>query len=181
MAVRVEREHSVYWNQCYVLIHFIANILSKSSVPVYCMFVCFCVFVFLLWQYFCIYLFSVYKPALGYWSRVKRWTFQKLMTEHKLWKSLNPGVISKVDWVRSSRWTWSWIGLLLLPVTDVSKTNEDIAPQSLKVGRFYRRLLSPLPTLHVQTSVNFRSFAKLYLCTLKTCHLQIWQCYSLQS
>ena len=59
MAVRVEREHSVFWNQCYVLIHFIANILSKSSVPVYCLFVFACFF-FLLCQFFCIFLFSVY-------------------------------------------------------------------------------------------------------------------------
>ena len=35
---------------------------------------------------------------------------------------LNPGVISKVGWVWSSGWTWSWIGLLLLTVTDVSTT-----------------------------------------------------------
>ena len=39
--------------------HFIANILSKSSVPVYCLFVFACLF-FLLWQFFCIFLFSVY-------------------------------------------------------------------------------------------------------------------------
>ena len=52
MAVRVEREHSVFWNQCYVLIHFIVNILSKSSaVPVYCLFVFACFF-YLLWQFF---------------------------------------------------------------------------------------------------------------------------------
>ena len=63
MAVRVEREHSVFWNQCYVLIHFIANILSKSSVPVYCLFVFACFF-FLLWQFFCIFLFSVYSSLL---------------------------------------------------------------------------------------------------------------------
>ena len=37
-------------------------------------------------------------------------------------KGLNPGVISKVGWVRSSGWTLSWIGLLLLTVTDVSTT-----------------------------------------------------------
>ena len=38
-------------------------------------------------------------------------------------KGLNPGVISyKVGWAWLSGWTWSWIGLLLLTVTDVSKT-----------------------------------------------------------
>ena len=51
MAVRIEREHSVFWNQCYVPIHFIANILSKTSFPVYCLFVFACLF-FLLWQFF---------------------------------------------------------------------------------------------------------------------------------
>ena len=51
MVVRIEREHSVLWNQCYVLIHFIANILSKTSFPVYCLFVFACLF-FLLWQFF---------------------------------------------------------------------------------------------------------------------------------
>ena len=78
MAVRVEREHSVFRNQCYVLIHFIANILSKTSFPVYCL------FVFPFMAIFCIFLFSVYKPASEYWNRVKRWTFQKYITEHKL-------------------------------------------------------------------------------------------------
>ena len=78
MAVRVEREHSVFWNQCYVLIHFIVNILSKTSFPVYCL------FVFPFMAIFCIFLFSVYKPASEYWNRVKRWTFQKYITEHKL-------------------------------------------------------------------------------------------------
>ena len=39
MAVWIEGEHSVFWNQCYVLIHFIVNILSKTSFPVYCLFV----------------------------------------------------------------------------------------------------------------------------------------------
>ena len=34
---------------------------------------------------------------------------------------LNPGVISKVGWVWSSGWTQSWIGLLLLTVTDYDK------------------------------------------------------------
>ena len=58
----------------------IANILRKSSVPVYCLFDFACLF-FLLWQFFCLFLFSVYKPASEYWNRVKRWTFQK-MTEH---------------------------------------------------------------------------------------------------
>ena len=53
----------------------IANILSKSSVPVYCLFAFACFF-FLLWQFFCLFLFSVYKPASEYWNRVKRWTFQ---------------------------------------------------------------------------------------------------------
>ena len=43
--------------------HFIANILSKSSVPVYCLFVFACFF-FLLWQFFCIFLFSVYSSLL---------------------------------------------------------------------------------------------------------------------
>ena len=58
MAVRVERELRAP--------HFIANILSKSSaVPVHCLFVFDCFF-FLLWQYFWIFLISVYKPALGY-------------------------------------------------------------------------------------------------------------------
>ena len=51
MAMRVEREHSVFWNQCNVLIQFIANILSKTSFPVYCLFVFACLF-FLLWQFF---------------------------------------------------------------------------------------------------------------------------------
>ena len=36
-------------------------------------------------------------------------------------KGFNPGVISQVGWVWSSRWTQSWIGLLLT-VTDVSTT-----------------------------------------------------------
>ena len=59
----------------------IANILSKySAVPIYCLFLFACFF-FLLWQFFCLFLFSVYKPASEYWNRVKRWTFQK-MTEH---------------------------------------------------------------------------------------------------
>ena len=40
----------------------IANIFSKSSVSVYCLFVFAC-FIFLLWDFFCIFLFSVYKPA----------------------------------------------------------------------------------------------------------------------
>ena len=66
--------------------HFIAYIWSKSSaVPVYCLFVFACFF-FLLWQYLCIFLFSVYKPTSEYWHRVKRWTFQKSMREHKLLK-----------------------------------------------------------------------------------------------
>ena len=51
MAMRVELEQSVFWNQCYVLIHFIANILSKTSFPVYCLLVFACLF-FLLWQFF---------------------------------------------------------------------------------------------------------------------------------
>ena len=51
MAMRVEREHSVFWYQCYALIQFIANILSKTSFPVYCFFVFACLF-FLLWQFF---------------------------------------------------------------------------------------------------------------------------------
>ena len=51
MAMRVEREHSVFWNQCYALIQFIANILSKTSFPVYCLFVFACLF-FLLWHFF---------------------------------------------------------------------------------------------------------------------------------
>ena len=41
MAMRVGLEQSVFWNQCYVLIHFIANILSKTSFLVYCLLVCF--------------------------------------------------------------------------------------------------------------------------------------------
>ena len=39
-------------------------------------------------------------------------------------------------------------------------------------------LLSPLPTLHIQTFVNFCNFTKLYLRTLKTYHFLIWQCHS---
>ena len=31
----------------------------------------------------------------------------------------------------------------------------------------------PLPTLHVQKSVNFGNFTELYLCTLKTYHFLI--------
>ena len=47
MAMRVEREHSVFWYQCYALIQFIANILIKSSaVPVCCLFVFACFFSF---------------------------------------------------------------------------------------------------------------------------------------
>ena len=57
----------------------------------------------------------------------------KRQRKKKLWKNcwanitsfvkgLNPGVISKVGWVWSSGWTQSWIGLLLLTVTDVSTT-----------------------------------------------------------
>ena len=53
----------------------IANILCKSSVPVYCL------FVFPFMAIFLSLLISVYKPASEYWNRVKRWTFQK-MTEH---------------------------------------------------------------------------------------------------
>ena len=43
-------------------------------------------------------------------------------TVHYSVKGLNPGVISKVGWVWSSRWTYSWIGLFLLTVTDVLTT-----------------------------------------------------------
>ena len=58
------------------------------------------------------------------------------------------------------------------------KTNEDTAPQS--GAKFQRRFvwwwgtnLSPT----IQTSVNFRNFAALYLPSLKTYHFQVWQFY----
>ena len=65
MAVRIEREHSVFWNHYNVPIHFVANILSKTSFAVYCL------FVFPFMAIFWIFLFSVYKPASEYWNRVK--------------------------------------------------------------------------------------------------------------
>ena len=64
------------------------------------------------------------------------------------------------------------------------KTNEDIAPQCRQILQTFvwwgpaTNLFSPLPTLSIQTSVNFGNFTELYLCTLKTYHFLIWQCYS---
>ena len=52
--------------------------------------------------------------------------------------------------------------------SDLLKTNEVIAPQS-------REILYLFPT--IKTSVNFLYFAELYLCSLQTYHLQIWQHY----
>ena len=54
------------------------------------------------------------------------------------------------------------VSKLALFESDLLNTNEDIAPQS-------RRIL--------QTSVNFRNFADLYLRSLKTYHFQTWQAY----
>ena len=52
MAVRIEQEHSVFWNQCYIRAHSIySKYLSKTSFPVYCLFFFSCLF-FLLWQFF---------------------------------------------------------------------------------------------------------------------------------
>ena len=56
---------------------FYRKYLSKSSVPVYCLFVCFCLFLFPFMAICWLFLFFVYKPASRYWNRVKRWTFQK--------------------------------------------------------------------------------------------------------
>ena len=46
--------------------------------------------------------------------------------------------------------------------------------------KFYRRLygvgLAQLP-LNIQSSVNFRNFAKLQLRSLKTYYIQTWQSY----
>ena len=50
------------------------------------------------------------------------WNYGNDVVHRKTVKGLNPGVISKVGWVWSSGWTWSWIGLLLVTVTDVSTT-----------------------------------------------------------
>ena len=68
--------------------------------------------------------------------------------------------------------------------SDLLKTNEDIARQCRQILQTFvwwgpaTNLLSPLPTLHIQTSVNFGNFTELYLCTLKTYHFLIWQSYS---
>ena len=65
---------------------------------------------------------------------------------------------------------------------DLLKTNEDTAPQS--DAKFQRNLYGgggggtktcPYPT--IQTSVNFRNFAALFLRSLKAYHFQVWQFY----
>ena len=64
------------------------------------------------------------------------------------------------------------------------KINQDIVPQCRQILQTFvwwgmsTNLLSPLPTLHIQTFVNFCNFTKLYLRTLKTYHFLIWQCHS---
>ena len=59
-------------------------------------------------------------------------------------KCLNPEVISKVGWVWSSGWTLSWIGLLLLTVTDVS-TTAAVVIFRVKMFSLQDWLLRPLP------------------------------------
>ena len=67
--------------------------------------------------------------------------------------------------------------------SDLLKTNEDIAPQSREIFQtpvwWGHKLANPPPPFPptIQTSVNFRSFAELYLCSLKTNHFQFWQVY----
>ena len=54
------------------------------------------------------------------------------------------------------------------------KTNKDIAPQSRNILEkfvWWGYKLSP----HHTTAVNFRNFAYVYLCSLKTFHFQTWQ------
>ena len=53
----------------------------------------------------------------------------------------------------------------------------DVCTQATQspVGRLYYGGCSNLPPLpDIQTSVNFRNFAELYLRSLKTYHFQIW-------
>ena len=57
---------------------------------------------------------------------------------------------------------------------DLLKTNKDIAPQSRNIFEkfvWWGYKLSP----HHTTAVNFRNFAYVYLCSLKTFHFQTWQ------
>ena len=54
---------------------------------------------------------------------VLQWQILNVQSAFSIVKGLNPGVISySVGWVWSSEWSYSWIGLLLLTVTDVSTT-----------------------------------------------------------
>ena len=63
---------------------------------------------------------------------------------------------------------------------DLLKTNEDSAPQSREILQMFvwwgGGLATNLPPA-IQTFVNFRNFAWLYLVSLKTYYFQIWQFY----
>ena len=77
--------------------------------------------------------------------------------------------------------------LEILPSLQVGllKTNEDVAPQWRQILQTFvwwgsGTNLLPLPPPHPpRTNVClFFNFAELYICTLKTYHFLIWQCYS---
>ena len=67
--------------------------------------------------------------------------------------------------------------------SDMLKTNEEMTPQSREILQTFEwwggTNLPPHPTMHihVQTSVNFPTFAEQYLRSLRMFHFQIWQFY----